>query len=346
MAKKKLSPIRQEYNKEYKKLQQRVKSAKAKGWDVSSFQMPKYQESGSHLGKRIEELKELKRSYLYHQFAPPAGYEGRFKSNASKWSEWTHVLNVDSPFRISVLPGDPYYRTEREIRVKTNKYGEVIERQQRHIIRNLDDDSTTVLSQEPITEETFEANVERLNTRNEPPKVETEDIEEVEEISDQDISYDDWEDYDSDYYGDYDREYAKSTDITVFNIFDLIEQKIDSIKDAREYRTRSQYKHKKSGRMIYTAGYRERLKETLHERIRIAESNGTTGALADYLYENYEALQAAFEAIDYYLNSEDATQTAYLSALQILKGGNLTDEEREEIEDYTSGFESAEGYDD
>ena len=345
MAKKKLSPIRQEYNKEYKKLQQRVKSAKAKGWDVSSFQMPKYQESGSHLGKRIEELKELKRSYLYHFFTPPSDYEGRFKSNTSKWSEWINVINVDSPFRISVLPDDPYYRTEKQIRVKTNKYGEIIERQQRHIIRNLDDDTITVLKQEPITEETFEQNLERIKAQTELPELETDDIEEVEEIDDQDLSYDDREDYDDEYYEDYEREYAKSTDITVFNIFDLIERKIDDIKDSREYRTKYQYYKKKSGRMIYTAGYRERLRETLHERIRIAKSNGTTEALADYLYDNYEALQAAFEAIDYYLNSEDAAQTAYLQALEILKGGNLTDEEREEIEDYTSGFESAEGYD-
>ena len=284
MAKEKLSPIRQEYNKEYANLQRRLRYAESHGYDTSGFEMPAYQKSGSHLRQRIEELQELKRSNLYSKF--------------SKIDEATDDIET---------------------------------------VEEIDENGIGILDD----------------------YLESSDIEQVEEIDND--SYDDYADdeytdeYDNDSYDDYadeeytdeyDRNFAEPTDIVIFNIFDLIEQKIDSIPDYREYKTKGQYLRNDRGRIIYLSGYKARLKDTLAERIRIAKENGTLSQLSEYFYQNYEALQSALEAIEFYLSAEGATQSAYILALQILKGGNLNDEEREEIEDYTYGFESVENYPD
>lgn len=125
----------------------------------------------------------------------------------------------------------------------------------------------------------------------------------------------------------------------VFDIFSFLEEKILDIPDYKEYRTRYQRRKGKSGQVIPLSGYKNGLLSTLRYRIDRATENGELPALANYFMENYEALQAAFESIQNPSDSEPETTSAYAKAMEILKGGTLNDEEREEIEDYTSEFE-------
>ena len=391
--KKKLSPIRQEYNRQYKLFQQRLKSAQKQGWDISGFQAPKYQESDSHLGKRIEELKELKGAYLRHFLTPPTSYQGRFKTtklrNIIGTDEW--YKNIRKNFTQSEPSYDGWRplklfddrepissdwitveilqtfnsdyinhqydeaRLIKQIKYYQDEYGEIIAGEERTAWEDLKTGNISRFGEyQDITPEQVEFYIERYSKLHES-QPDTEDIEEVKEYEPeededyQDVDYDYYgdyedEDYDTDEFDSYGRSKVSNNDISVFNIFDLIESKIDTIKDSHEYRTRTQYRHHRSGVVVNTAAFRENLKTTLHNRMEEAERNGTLGALSDYLTENYEALQDAFEAIDHYLSDGGTAEAAFVKALEILKGGNLTDTERANIEDYANGFDYEEEY--
>lgn len=358
--KKKLSPIRQEYNRQYKLLQRRLKSAQKQGWDISGFEAPKYQESDSHLGKRIQELKELKGAYLRSFLTPPKqNYDGwkpiKLFDDEPIWSDWVtvEILQTFLPDYINHKYDEA--RLIKQIKISQNEYGKIIGGEERTAWEDLETGNISRFGESQyITPEQAEFYIERYSKLHES-QPDTEDIEEVKEYEQeespeyQDVYYDYYgddedEEYDTDEYDSYGRDKISNNEISVFNIFDLIESKIDNIKDSHEYRTRTQYRHHRSGTEVNTAQFREKLKTTLHERVAQAERNGTLGALADYLSENYEQLQDAFETIDHYLSDGGTAEGAFVKALEILKGGNLTDNERADIEDYMTAFEYEENY--
>lgn len=159
----------------------------------------------------------------------------------------------------------------------------------------------------------------------------------IEDIGDyEDVDYDDFS-----YADTYERYTPFDSDIGSYDIFTAIESMINRLPDNKTYRSRGDRKSGRAGTAIDLSSIKNGLRNFLAERKRSASEHNNLSGLAEYLEANYDFLQSLFERMEDYQEGETSTIGAYNTVLEVFKGNFLSDEEREETEEFFDEYVSS-----
>lgn len=317
----KYSGLPPEYRREIRNLQRRLRRAEKSGHDISHIQLPSIENITS---SDIENIRALRGDALRQTYLP-------------EWTEWMKVSSFDT--RASEYSYPKQFKTTTYERYKIDREtGELIQKEtktERIDFENKNDIEGIKTEEIQVSDRgsfgvTPFSNEEDVEL--EPLKEEPEDY-----SSDFDEEENEWDDVDLNdfsYADEYERFTPFDSDIGSYDIFTAIESMIDRLPDTKTYRSRGDRKTGRAGTAIDLSSMKNGLRNFLSERKRSASDHNNLAGLAEYLEANYDFLQSLFERMEDYQEGETSTIGAYNTVLEVFKGNFLSDEEREETEEF------------
>lgn len=317
----KYSGLPPEYRKEIRNLQRRLRRAEKSGYDVSNIQLPSIE---NITPSDIENIRALRGDVLRQTYLP-------------EWTEWMKVSSFDT--RSSEYYYPKHFRVTTYERYKIDREsGELIQKEtktERIDFENKNDIEGIKTEEIQVSDKgnfgvpayTYEEEPELEPLKEEEPVVQSSTRDNEEEFYNADLN-------DFSYADDYERFTPTDSDIGSYDIFTAIESMINRLPDSKTYRSRGDRKAGRAGTPIDLSPIKNGLRNFLSERKRSASEHNNLSGLAEYLEANYDFLQSLFERIEDYKEGETSTIGAYNTVLEIFKGNFLTDEEREETEEF------------
>lgn len=325
----KYSGLPPEYRREIRNLQRRLRRAEKSGFDISNIKIPTLETIGA---EDIEYIHQLRGKALRQTYIP-------------EWTEWMKVSSFDT--RSSEYSYPKQFKTTTYERYKIDRQtGELIQKETKTERYDFKDknDIEGIKTEEIQVSDKGNFGIPEYSQEEEPelepyPVEETSsDKEETSEDKPEFIGHigeqEAVDDNDHTYADTYERFVPLDSDIGSYDIFRVIESMIDKLPEAKTYRSRGDRKAGRAGTVIDLSPIKNGLRNFLSERKRSASEHNNLGGLAEYLEANYDFLQNLFERIEDYKDGETSTIGAYNTVLEIFKGNFLTDEEREETEEF------------